>query len=599
MDANKLREYFLTYFSHQDHRIIPSSSLIPDNDPSVLFTTAGMQQFKFYYSGVKNPFSDFHPLINEPLNTTNVATCQKCVRTSDIESVGDERHLTFFEMLGNFSFGGYFKNEAINFAYDFLTNTLKISPTRIQITVFKGDDEVPRDEESIEIWKKLGFSTEQNNLKLSDRESNFWGPTGNEGPCGPTTEIYVDGIEIWNLVFNEYYQKTDKSLQTLTIKGVDTGMGLERLALVTQFPQEAYPLGNKTIFHTDLFNDLINSLIEESEINDIIKHRIIADHYRAAVFIAATGIVPSNTDRGYILRRLIRRIVRYEKLISLKESWYAKGYNIIKNKYSIFYPEINNAEILNIILNEKNKFEKTLTQGLKEWQKLLNKLNTTNDKVISGKDAFYLYESYGFPLEILEEIAKEANKIINRDEFLNEFKQHQELSRQGQEKKFGGHGIHNVTDLTEKYQITKLHTATHLLLAALRKIIDPNIEQRGSDITSSRLRLDFNYSRKLTPEELQKLEQLVNEKIQEGLKVEHYETTYENAIKNGAVGTFKDRYPDKVFVYEIKNSRTGEIFSKEICAGPHVENTKELNKFKIIKEEAVGQGIRRIKAIIE
>jgi alanyl-tRNA synthetase len=596
MLSEELRQSFLDFFKENGHRIVPSSSLIPDNDPSVLFTTAGMQQFKFYYSGIKNPLTDIHPLINEPLNNYNVATCQKCVRTSDIESVGDERHLTFFEMLGNFSFGGYFKKEAITLAYRFLTEKLQIPPSRMKVTVFKGDNEVPQDTESIEIWNQLGFSEEKGNLELSNRENNFWGPTGNEGPCGPTTEIYVDGIEIWNIVFNQYFQFQDKHLEPLKTSGVDTGMGLERLALIMQFPEQAFPLKDKTIFETDLFKELMESIKNKSEIQDIVKHRIIADHYRASVFIAAAGIIPSNTDKGYILRRLIRRIVRYEKLINLKEEWYQEGYEIIKAKYGNFYPEINNQEVLDIILTEKNKFEKTLEQGLKEWQKILAHLQ---GDVISGKDAFYLYESYGFPLEILEEIAREQNKTVDRKTFEEEFQKHQDLSRQGQEKKFGGHGINTVTDPNEKYRITQLHTATHLLLAALRKILDNNIEQHGSDITAERLRLDFNFSRKLTDEELQKIEQLVNEKIQEGLTVEHYETTYEDAIKNGAVGTFKDRYPQKVIVYEIKNNLTGETFSKEICAGPHVNNTNELNHFRIIKEESVGQGIRRIKATIE
>ncbi|MGB9763030.1 MAG: alanine--tRNA ligase [Minisyncoccia bacterium] len=596
MKANDLRQSFLKFFEMHHHRIIPSSSLIPDNDPSVLFTTAGMQQFKFYYSGIKNPLTDIHPLINEPLNTYNVTTCQKCIRTSDIESVGDERHLTFFEMLGNFSFGGYFKKEAINLAYEFLTQNLQISLARMKVTVFKGDNEVPQDKESIKIWNQLGFSEEKGNLQLLTRENNFWGPTGNEGPCGPTTEIYVDGIEIWNIVFNEYFMFQDKHLEPLKIKGVDTGMGLERLALVMQFPEEAFPLKNKTIFDTDLFSDLMLSLKENSFIQDFQKQRIIADHYRASVFIAGSGIIPSNTERGYILRRLIRRIVRYAKLINLKEDWYQKGYKIIKEKYGSFYPEINNPEILDVILNEKNKFEKTLEEGLKKWQTIVDNLK---GNTISGKDAFYLYESYGFPIEILEEIAREQNKKVDKITFKEEFKKHQELSRQSQERKFGGHGINNITDPQEKERITKLHTATHLLLAALKQILNTNIEQHGSDITTERLRLDFNFPRKLTNEEIQQIENLVNEKIKEGLIVTHYETTFTDAIKNGAAKTLKDHYPDKVIVYEIKNPVTNKIFSKEICAGPHVNNTKELNHFKILKEESSGQGIRRIKATIE
>jgi alanyl-tRNA synthetase len=591
MTSEKLRKTFLDFFKDKGHRIIPSSSLIPEDDPSVLFTTAGMQQFKLYYSGLKDPFLDLHPLIHEPLNNLNVSTCQKCIRTSDIESVGDESHLTFFEMLGNFSFGGYFKEKAIEYAYELLNSKFQIPNSRMAVTVFEGDKNIPRDEESAKVWHQFGFSEKNGNLKFLGKDNNFWGPTGQEGPCGPTTEIYVDGIEIWNLVFNQYYQSPDKTLTPLKSNGVDTGMGLERLAKVMQFPQD----NTKTIFETDLFKDLIWSLKEHSLHPDEKIYRIIADHYRSSIFIAASGIIPSNTDKGYILRRLIRRLVRFSKLINLDENWYPQGFNLIKDKYGYFYPELNNqAEIMSVFNLEKEKFEKTLMSGTKEWNKLLQKLDP--HQIISGKDAFRLYESYGFPLEILEDMAREEGREVNKKEFEEEFNHHQNISRAGQTKKFGGHGINNIKDPKAKLQMTKLHTATHLLLAALRKILDSSIEQKGSDINPERLRFDFPFNRKLTNEELQKIENMVNEAINKNLIVEHYETSYKEAVRKGVLGTFKDRYPEKVIVYEIKDKNNGQVFSAEICAGPHVNSTKELGRFKILKEEAVGQGIRRIKA---
>jgi len=597
MLSEELREKFLDFFKKREHKIVPSSSLIPENDSSVLFTTAGMQQFKFYYTNVLDPFKDIHYTLGEPLNSLNTATCQKCFRTSDIESIGDERHLTFFEMLGNFSFGGYFKEKAIQLAYEFLKEELKIEEERMKISVFGGDKEIERDTESIKAWEKFGFSLNKGNLYLSDRENNFWGPTGAEGPCGPTTEIYVDGIEIWNLVFNEFYMHQDKKLEPLKTKGVDTGMGLERLALVMQFPLKK----DKTIFETDLFKDLKEELEKSIKIKEEKFLRIILDHFRAIAFLTSAGVVPSNLERGYILRRLIRRIIRIALKINLDELWYKKALEIISLKYGNFYPEVKNTEkIYEVFLSEKEKFEKTLEKGLKEWQKILIEARKNNKKVIEGKTAFYLYESYGFPIEILEEMANEEMLEVDKKGFEESFLKHQEISRKGQEKKFGGHGLKTgFINNEESFKIVKSHTATHLLLKALREVLSSEIIQQGSDINPERLRLDFNFERKLTPEEIKKIEDLVNQKIEEGLEVEFYETTYNEAIKNGALGVFKERYPEKVRVYEIKNKITGEVFSKEICAGPHVKNTKEIGKFKIIKEESVAKGIRRIRAVIE
>lgn len=592
MKSNQLRENFLKYFKEKGHRIVPSSSLIPENDSSVLLTTAGMQQFKFYYTNVLNPFKDTHYTLGEPINNKNTTTCQKCFRTSDIEAVGDERHLTFFEMLGNFSFGGYFKEEAINYALEFIREVLKVEEERMHFTIFKGDKEIPFDQESFEILKKLKIK--ENKIIYGSREDNFWGPTGKEGPCGPTVEIYVDGIEIWNLVFNQFYQNQDKTLQPLKTKGVDTGMGLERLALIMQFPSNK----KKTIFDTDLFYDLKKDLENSCKIKDERIIRIILDHFRAVAFLIVEGIRPSNIDRGYILRRLIRRIARLALKIDLDVFWYKKACDFIALKYGNFYPEVKQKEkILEIFLEEKEKFEKTLEKGIKEWQKLLKNFK---NKEVDGETAFYLYESFGFPIEILEEMAQEEGLKVNKEGFEKEFLKHQEISRKGQEKKFGGHGLKTgLIDSKEAEKIIKGHTATHLLLESLRRLISKDIIQHGSDINALRIRLDFNFSRKLTEEELRKIEDFVNQKIQEGLTVEHYETTFKDAIEKGALGVFEARYPEKITVYEIKNEQTKEVFSKEICAGPHVKNTKEIGKIKIIKEEGVAKGIRRIRAIIE
>lgn len=593
MNSEELRKEFLDFFKNNGHRIVSSSSLIPENDPSVIFTTAGMQQFKLYYTGTQNPLKDNHFNLSEPLNSLNVATCQKCLRTSDIESVGDNSHLTFFEMLGNFSFGGYFKKEAIKYALDFMTKDLKISLDRIKISVFKGDDEIPFDKESYDILLDLGIPKEK--IILGIKEDNFWGPTGNEGPCGPTSEIYVDGIEIWNLVFNEYYYHLDKTLEPLKIKGVDTGMGLERLALIMEYPQDK----QKNIYDTDLFKDLMVFLKSQGEKGKEEIYRIIADHFRAIIFLTAAGIIPSNTLDGYVLRRLLRRIIRFSKIQNFKENWLEQAFKIIETNYSNIYPELKNQkEILSVINQEKDKFEKTLERGLKEWQKLINQLSP-KDKIISGQDAFYLYESYGFPLEILEEMAKEINIEVDRQGFEEEFRRHQNVSKISQEKKFGGHSIQTLKNQEDKTKVTKLHTATHLLLQSLRITLDEKIEQKGSDITPERLRLDFPFPRKLTAAEIKKIENLVNQKIQDNLIVLYYETSYKEAIQKGVLGSFKDRYPEKVIVYEIEDSKTKISFSREICAGPHVQTTKEIGVFKIIKEEAVGQGIRRIKATIQ
>ena len=561
----ELREKFLDFFEKKGHKIVPSSSLIP-TDPSVLFTTAGMQQFKPYYLGEKSPYGP------------NVATSQKCFRTSDIEEVGDNRHLTFLEMLGNFSFGDYFKEEAIKLAYELLNSKFQIQNSKMTVTVFKGNADVPRDEESVKIWGKLGFSEEKGNLRFAGREDNFWGPTGLEGPCGPTTEIYVKGLEIWNLVFNEYYQDREGKLTPLKQKGVDTGMGLERLAMIVQ--------NKPSVFETDLFEPIIQEISNlKSQISKLNEKavRIIADHIKSAVFLISEGILPSNVERGYVLRRILRRAIRFGKLLNLPKNFLIPLAQRTIKIYQDIYPEVKQKEndILTVIQNEGEKFEKTLESGLKQFEKISQKGD------ISGIDAFHLYDTYGFPLELTEELAKEKELGVDKKGFEEAFKKHQEISRAGAEKKFGGIG----KDTT--YEATKLHTATHLLHAALRKILGTNVKQMGSDITSQRLRFDFSHPQKLTPDEIKKVEDLVNQKIQEDLEVKKEEMGYEEAIKLSALAFFKEKYPDKVSVFSIGS------FSKEICAGPHIKRTSELGHFKIIKEESAGANLRRIRAILE
>ena len=567
MTSNELRGKFLNFFEKKGHKIVPSSSLIP-TDPSVLFTTAGMQQFRSYYLGEESPFG------------LNVATCQKCFRTSDIEEVGNEKHLTFIEMLGNFSFGGYFKEEAIKFAYELLISNFQLPISNLKVTVFGGDKEVSRDEESVKIWDKLGFSENKGNLSFVGREENFWGPTGEEGPCGPTTEIYFKNLELWNLVFNEYYQDRKRSLAPLEQKGVDTGMGLERLAMVVQ--------NKPSVYETDLFEPIIKEIHEQKKYRGLTcvnlrSQRIIADHIKGAVFLISEGIFPSNVEQGYVLRRVLRRAIRYGKLLNLPRNFLIPLAQKVIEIYQDEYREVKSKEtdILTVIQNEEEKFEKTLSQGLKQFEKI------TKAGDISGIDAFHLFDTYGFPLELTEELAKEKNITVDIKGFQEAFEKHREISRAGVKAKFGGIGKEAT------YEATRLHTATHLLHSALREILGSHVQQMGSDITPQRLRFDFSHSQKMTEEEIKKVEDLVNQKIKEDLEVKREEMDYQEAIKAGALAFFKEKYPEIVSVYSIDN------FSKEICAGPHLRRTSELGIFKIIKEESCGAGIRRIRAILK
>jgi alanyl-tRNA synthetase len=579
-----IREKFLNFFQNKNHTIVPSSSLIP-TDPSVLLTTAGMQQFKPYYTGELDPIADF-----KSKNTTSI---QKCFRTSDIDEVGDDTHLTFFEMLGNFSFGGYFKKEAITYAYEFLVKELNLDIDCVTVfdpkKVSSGDwrKSVPEDKESFEIWKKLGIK--ESKIKKEGID-NFWGPTGSEGPCGPTTEIYVknknnQSVEIWNIVFNEYFCDANKNLTKLKISGVDTGMGLERLLMIL----ENVP----TIFETDLFSPILNKIKEDLPIK--IK-RIAADHLKASVFLISDGVRPSNKEAGYILRRILRRFIVYEYIYKLNNEILNNIVLEVIKIYSQIYPELNANQniILDEILKEKEKFYRTLSRGLKELGKI---------EQINSFKAFYLYETFGLPYEIIKELGKEKALDLNYDDFQKEFEKHKEISRQGQEKKFGGHGLILDTgelkagSKEEIQKVIRLHTATHLLQQALREILGNEVRQAGSDINPERTRFDFIFNRKLTDEELKKVESLVNEKIKENLPVDFVLMPKEEAEKIGALSFFREKYPQVVKVYYVGYSLK-DAWSKEFCGGPHVSKTSEIGKFIIQKQEGVGANIRRIRATV-
>lgn len=534
MTSNEIRQKFLNFFENKGYKIAPSSSLVPEGDASVLFTTAGMQQFKPFYVGTPSPFGD------------KVVSAQKCIRTSDIDEVGDDTHLTFFEMLGNFSFNNAVsKKEAINYGYEFITKEMGLKID--YVSVFKDDESgIAEDSESRQIWKEIDPSLE---IRDHKKEDNFWGPTGEEGPCGPTTEIYINGIEIWNIVFNEYYKDKEGNFKKLDTFGIDTGMGLERLLVQSE--------NKNNIYETDLFFG------EKTK-----EERIVVDHVKAALFLTTDGVLPGNTGQGYILRRLIRRAVRFSKgpLLKIQED--------IRKIYEGIYDLNDHGEIA----KEEEKFKKTLEKGLKEFE--------------AGTDPFVLFTTYGFPIELTEELAKEKGQKIDRDDFDKKMQEHQKLSQSASAGMFKG-GLANHNEKT-----IKLHTAHHLLLAALQKVLGKDVKQRGSNITEERLRIDFSFDRKMTDEEKQKVEDLVNETIKKDLKVVKREMSREEAEKIGAEMEFGAKYEDTVSVYFIEDDN-GEVFSKEFCGGPHVENVGLLGKFKIQKEEASSAGIRRIKAIFE
>lgn len=580
MKAIEIRNKYLEFFKRHGHAVIPSAPLIPENDPSVLFTTAGMQPLVPYLLGEKHP------------EGTRLTDYQKCVRTNDIDEVGDNRHLTYFEMLGNWSLGDYFKEESIAMSFEFLTKELGIPVEKLSVTCFAGDEDCPRDEIASNAWKKAGIL--ENHIYYYGKDDNWW-IAGEEGPCGPDTEMFYDTgkpacsddcqpscdcgkyVEIWNNVFMEYF-KDKNGYSKLKQKNVDTGLGLERMTMLLQ--------GKETPFDTELFAPIMKKLEELQKIDSIESRRIVAEHLRSSMMIVSDGGRPSNLDRGYVLRRLIRRMIRHMNKLQINLDELSTLIDINVDNLKEMYPDLaKNKEIIkSVILEEKEKFVKTLVNGEREFQKEINKLKDT--KKLSGKVVFKLYDTYGFPPEVTKELAKENGYEIDMKEFEELFKAHQEKSRAGSEQKFKG-GLAEQNEITIAY-----HTATHLLNAALKQVIGENAHQRGSNITVDRMRFDFNCDHKMTDEEKRKTEDLVNKWIQEGLPVTKEEMKKEDAIKSGAEYMFIEKYPDIVTVYTI-----GDV-SKELCGGPHVNNTKELGKFKIKKEESSSSGVRRIKAVL-
>ncbi|MBI2013895.1 MAG: glycine--tRNA ligase subunit alpha [Candidatus Colwellbacteria bacterium] len=564
MQSREIRKKFLDFFEKRGHKVVPSSSLVPD-DPSVLLTTAGMQQFKPYFLGEADPMKDF--------GARRATSVQKSFRTSDIDEVGDERHLTFFEMLGHFSFGDYFKKETIKWTYELLTDIFGIKKDRISATVFAGDDKIPFDEESYNTWVKF---LPESKIKKGPRADNVWGPPGPEGPCGAANEVYVDGMEVATLVFMEYFCAKDGGLTPLSQKGVDVGWGLERMAMIID--------GKANVFETDLLQPIIDLLPKDLNSR---KKRIIADHSRAIAFLISDGVRPSNKEAGYILRRLMRRLITHLVDINSKEL-----FSRVINLYNETYPSLNLEAILSVFSKEKEKFDKTLKAGIKELK---------GADRIDPKLAFKLYESFGLPYEVIKDVASEKARALKREDFDKEFEKHQKISRAGREKKFGGHGLIldtgelKAANEEELRKVTRLHTATHLLQAALRKVLGNEVEQRGSDITAERARFDFAFPRKVTGEELKKAEALVNEAVKKALPMQKKTMPFEEAKKTGALYFFKGKYPAKVNVY-YAGETLDSAFSKELCGGPHVQNTKEVGEFKILKEESASAGIRRIRA---
>jgi len=587
MTANELRQKYLDFFKSHGHAIISSASLIPENDPTVLFTTAGMHPLVPFLLGQKHPAG------------SRLTSAQKCIRTGDIDEVGDKTHLTFFEMLGNWSLGDYFKQEAIDYSWEFLTSEkwLNISPDRLAVTVFVGDEDAPFDQESYDAWLAKGVKPER--IAKLAKTDNWWGPAGQTGPCGPDTEMFYwvadtpapekydpedkQWVEIWNDVFMAYHKQADGTFTELEQRNVDTGMGLERVLCVMN--------GISDIYQTELFSDAISRIekLSGKKYSDIPKlFRVIVDHLRAAVMIIGDqrGVGPSNVDQGYVVRKLIRRAVRFAKQLEIetKLSLSEEIAPYFINYFATIYPEIsiNRDKIMAELISEEDKFEKTLVNGLKEFNKF--------DRDLTGIEAFDLYQSFGFPLEMTIELAQEKGFKVDKAGFLAEEIKHQELSRTATAGKFKG----GLADHGE--ETTKLHTATHLLQAALRMVLGEHVYQKGSNITVERLRFDFAHGEKMTPEQIKETERLVNQAILDALPVNFVEVSLAEAKEMGAMGVFESKYNDQVKVYTVGEGNN--IFSREICGGPHVANTSELQSFKILKEEASSAGVRRIKAVV-
>ena len=589
--SSELRSMFLKFFKDHGHAVISSASVIPENDPTVLFTTAGMHPLVPYLMGAKHPAGN------------RLTDVQKCVRTGDIDDVGDFSHLTFFEMLGNWSLGDYFKEQMIPWSWEFLTSPeyLGLPKDRLAFSVFAGDADCPRDEESAELWRRCGVADDH--IFFLPKENNWWGPAGITGPCGPDTEMFIITdkepcgpdcspacscgryLEIWNDVFMQYNKKADGTFEPLEQKNVDTGMGLERTICVLN--------GKKSVYETDLFADILKKISElsgkeyGSDEMTTRAFRIIADHMRTATFIMGDdrGVSPSNVDQGYVLRRLIRRAVRYGMGIGMPEGFTGEVAKVIIEQYKDVYPELkrNEAFVLEQLSLEESRFARTLKQGNREFEKLVEKVQ---DGQIDGVSAFHLYDTYGFPVEMTQELARERGLTVDMDGFHECFRKHQATSQAGAEQRFKG----GLADHSE--QSARLHTATHLMHAALRKVLGPEVAQKGSNITAERLRFDFSFGRKMTKEELAEVERLVNEAIESHTPITCEEMTVAEAKEQGAIGLFESKYGEQVKVY------TMGPYSKEICGGPHAQNTGDLVSFKIKKEESSSAGVRRIKAVI-
>ncbi len=591
MTGKELRKLYVDFFKSKDHKEIYSASLIPDNDPSVLFTTAGMHPLVPYLLGQKHPLGK------------RLVDYQKCFRTCDIDSVGDSCHLTFFEMLGNWSLNDYFKKESLTMSHEFLTKVLGIPQERIAVTCFEGDELAPKDMETYSIWKELGYPDER--IFFYSKKENWWGPVGNTGPCGPDSEIFYDTgkeacskecgpacscgkyVEMWNNVFMEYNRNEDGTFEKMKNHNVDTGLGFERVLYIMNNQESTYD--------TELFQPIIKKISEISNIDyyntseeNIFSFRVVADHLRSATFILGDDkdVTPSNVDQGYILRRIIRRAMRHLRKLDITGNGVMNEIaKVVVENYSDIYPELERNEdyIYSQLTKEEATFNKTLDKGMKVAEKMMQSI----DKIVDGETLFHLYDTYGFPIEFTKELAIEKGLAIDEEGFAVKFREHQEKSRIGAEQKFKG----GLAD--SKVETARLHTATHLLNGALRRVLGDTIYQKGSNITSERLRFDFSFDRKVTPEELERVSVIVNEAINKNIPVVCEEMTVEEAKSQGAIGVFGDKYGEKVKVYTI-----GE-YSKEICGGPHANNTEELKNFKIIKEESSSAGVRRIKAIID
>ena len=590
LTSDELRKKWIDFFRERGHTPISSASLIPENDPTVLFTTAGMHPLVPYLLGQPHPAGK------------RLCDAQKCVRTGDIDEVGDSSHCTFFEMLGNWSLGDYFKKEMVPWSYEFLTEVLKLPPDRLAVTVFEGDEDCPRDEETAALWEKCGIKKE--NIFYLGKKHNWWGPAGQTGPCGSDTEMFFDTgkpkccdtcspacdcgkyVEVWNDVFMQFNKNADGTFSPLKQKNVDTGLGLERALMNVQ--------GLKSVYDTDVFVPIVKKIeelsgksVDDPEFTKAV--RVVADHIRTATFIIGDerGVTPSNVDQGYILRRLLRRAIRFGSGLGLKAGDYSMVAAVVVDKYKEVYPELlaSRDKIIHEIDEEQARFEKTLENGMKEFEKLCKFLQTN---VSPGKSAFRLYDTYGFPLEMTVELAKERGFAVDVDGFEAKFQEHREKSHAGAEQRFKG-GLADTGELT-----ARLHTATHLMHQALKEVLNDNaVNQRGSNITPERLRFDFSFGRAMTPEEIKAVEDKVNAAIKADVPVTCDEMTVEEAKAQGAVGLFASKYGEKVKVYTMGK------YSKEICGGPHAAHTGELGHFKILKEQSSSAGVRRIKAVLE